>query len=408
MNTQTPVESLVTMDPYCTCAARLYRKVSGSDESSRVGKAICWGQVGARRPGRWAAPRAGTSARVFRTGSCLSTSATRSCSPTTAPTDNWQGEYAVLLANGGGPKLAGIIVNTSGPWPDLDTNMAGWRGLVAAATASGLRNIPDPQSSTGPPLTRPASGQIEDTDREPVGGRAHDRRPVREPEPPLPAAGRRDGRPADGCGGRLPHGPDGHRTGRRGFVPGDHDQQRRRDGPAQRRDGSLGRRHRHGAFSLRAGQRLLRPDHRRPDLATCGASRQRVRRLDRSQAAEHLRSRPGRRSGRRRGGGHSGLRHRCGGSLDGQGSSAPARPPVPISSTTQRGRSCWPPRARAAPRPSASGRSSSTRRPTRPEVDRAGSGATSLHNETRPDSNRWRQTDRVAPRGAPARGALGA
>ena len=78
-------------------------------------------------------------------------------------TDNWQGEYAILLASGGGPKLAGIIVNTSGPWPDLDTNIAGWRGLVAAATASGLRNIPDPISSTGPPLIRPASGQIQDT-----------------------------------------------------------------------------------------------------------------------------------------------------------------------------------------------------------------------------------------------------
>src|SRR5450432_878809 len=77
--------------------------------------------------------------------------------------DNWQGEYAILLANGGGPKLAGIIVNTSGPWPDLDINMAGWRGLVAAARASGLRNIPDPIASTGPPLTRPASGQIQDT-----------------------------------------------------------------------------------------------------------------------------------------------------------------------------------------------------------------------------------------------------
>ncbi len=77
--------------------------------------------------------------------------------------DNWQGEYAVLLANGGGPQLAGIIVNTSGPWPDLDTNIAGWRGLVAAARASGLRNIPDPIASTGPPLARPASGQIQDT-----------------------------------------------------------------------------------------------------------------------------------------------------------------------------------------------------------------------------------------------------
>ena len=83
-------------------------------------------------------------------------------------TDNWQGEYAILLANGGGPKLAGIIVNTSGPWPDLDTNMAGWRGLVAAAHASGLRDIPDPTQhrtsahptrraarSTTPPRTGP-------------------------------------------------------------------------------------------------------------------------------------------------------------------------------------------------------------------------------------------------------------
>src|SRR3954463_984521 len=78
-------------------------------------------------------------------------------------TDNWQGEYAILLAHGGGPKLAGIIVNTSGPWPNLDTNMAGWRGLVAAATASGLRDIPDPRSSTGVPLVRPANGQIADT-----------------------------------------------------------------------------------------------------------------------------------------------------------------------------------------------------------------------------------------------------
>jgi hypothetical protein len=78
-------------------------------------------------------------------------------------TDNWQGEYAILLAHGGGPKIAGIIVNTSGPWPNLDTNMAAWRGMVAAATASGLGDIPDPRSSTGPVLVRPASGQIKDT-----------------------------------------------------------------------------------------------------------------------------------------------------------------------------------------------------------------------------------------------------
>jgi len=77
--------------------------------------------------------------------------------------DNWQGEYAVLLANGGGPKLAGIIVSTSPPWPDLDANIAGWRALVAAARGSGLRDIPDPTASIGPPLARPASGQIEAT-----------------------------------------------------------------------------------------------------------------------------------------------------------------------------------------------------------------------------------------------------
>ncbi|HVV52235.1 MAG TPA: hypothetical protein VHO06_21375 [Polyangia bacterium] len=77
--------------------------------------------------------------------------------------DNWQGEYAVLLANGGGPRLAGIIVNDSTAWPDLDTNMAGWRGLVAAARASGLRDIPDPIASTGPTLARPTSGRIADT-----------------------------------------------------------------------------------------------------------------------------------------------------------------------------------------------------------------------------------------------------
>jgi hypothetical protein len=80
-----------------------------------------------------------------------------------ATDDNWQGEYAVLLANGGGPKLAGIVVNTSPNWPEIDTNITGWRGLVAAARASGLAGLPDPTSSIGPVLVRPASGQIDDT-----------------------------------------------------------------------------------------------------------------------------------------------------------------------------------------------------------------------------------------------------
>ncbi|HET9929108.1 MAG TPA: hypothetical protein VFQ35_00405 [Polyangiaceae bacterium] len=76
--------------------------------------------------------------------------------------ENWQGEYALLLANGGGPKLAGIVVNTSGPWPDIEANVEGWRALVTAARASGL-DAPDPLASVGATLEKPASGLIEDT-----------------------------------------------------------------------------------------------------------------------------------------------------------------------------------------------------------------------------------------------------
>lgn len=77
--------------------------------------------------------------------------------------DNWGTEYAVMLANGGGSPLAGIIVGTSGPWPDLNANVTGARGLVAAAHQSGLKNVPDPIASIGEPLKQPASGLIDDT-----------------------------------------------------------------------------------------------------------------------------------------------------------------------------------------------------------------------------------------------------
>jgi hypothetical protein len=40
------------------------------------------------------------------------------------PADNWQGEYAMLLASTTGPSLAGIVVNTGGIWEDLDENLA--------------------------------------------------------------------------------------------------------------------------------------------------------------------------------------------------------------------------------------------------------------------------------------------
>jgi len=78
-------------------------------------------------------------------------------------TDNWTGEYAMLLANSGGPPLAGIIVNPSPYWPDLAANVAGWSDLVTAARASGLRNIPDATGSAADPLVRPADGKIEST-----------------------------------------------------------------------------------------------------------------------------------------------------------------------------------------------------------------------------------------------------
>ncbi len=77
--------------------------------------------------------------------------------------DNWQGEYAMLLSSAGGPSLAGIVINDSWPWPELDENMAGWRELVAAARESGLQDIPDPLASTGPVLVRPDDRAIDST-----------------------------------------------------------------------------------------------------------------------------------------------------------------------------------------------------------------------------------------------------
>jgi len=56
-----------------------------------------------------------------------------------------------------------VLDSISDPLQNFDVNVAGWRGLVAAARASGLRDIPDPTASIGPALVRPASGQIDDT-----------------------------------------------------------------------------------------------------------------------------------------------------------------------------------------------------------------------------------------------------
>ena len=77
---------------------------------------------------------------------------------------DWSGEYAVLLANNGGPPLAGIITNTTKFWPDVNANAAGWNDLVMAARTSGLQNIPDVTPSSGAQLVRPADGQIDSTE----------------------------------------------------------------------------------------------------------------------------------------------------------------------------------------------------------------------------------------------------
>jgi hypothetical protein len=79
------------------------------------------------------------------------------------PSDNWQGEYAVLFANSGGPTLAGIIINDGWPWTNLDENITGWQQMVSAARDSGLDNIPDPMASHGPSLVQPSDENIDST-----------------------------------------------------------------------------------------------------------------------------------------------------------------------------------------------------------------------------------------------------
>jgi hypothetical protein len=76
---------------------------------------------------------------------------------------DWMGEYAVLLANSGGPPIAGVIVNATKYWGDVTANANGWKDLFTHAQDSGLKNIPEVTPSPGNPLTRPADGQIDHT-----------------------------------------------------------------------------------------------------------------------------------------------------------------------------------------------------------------------------------------------------
>jgi len=77
--------------------------------------------------------------------------------------ENWQGEYAALLASSGALTLAGIVVGTSPNANNVDDNLASWKALVAAAHEGGLRNVPDPIPSIGAKLKQPANGNIDDT-----------------------------------------------------------------------------------------------------------------------------------------------------------------------------------------------------------------------------------------------------
>jgi hypothetical protein len=78
-------------------------------------------------------------------------------------TDNWSGEFAVLLANSGGNPIANIIASASPYYSDANANAVGFGKLVAAALASGLENIPDVTTSSGVPLVRPDDGVIDHT-----------------------------------------------------------------------------------------------------------------------------------------------------------------------------------------------------------------------------------------------------
>jgi len=77
--------------------------------------------------------------------------------------DNWQGEYAALFAASGQLKWVGLVVNSNTEYPSVDTNVNGFREMLAAARESGMRPLPDPTASIATKLGRPASGVIEDT-----------------------------------------------------------------------------------------------------------------------------------------------------------------------------------------------------------------------------------------------------
>jgi hypothetical protein len=78
--------------------------------------------------------------------------------------DNWAGEFALTFAARGEIELLGIIVTATAYYPDIDSNVQGWRGMVKAGRDSGMAHLPDPSASIGRPLVRPANGDIAGTE----------------------------------------------------------------------------------------------------------------------------------------------------------------------------------------------------------------------------------------------------
>jgi len=77
--------------------------------------------------------------------------------------DNWQGEYAALLAASGQFRFVGLVVNSNAEYPSIDVNVTGYRQMIAAARDSGLQNLPDPVASVAPALVRPDDDDIDGT-----------------------------------------------------------------------------------------------------------------------------------------------------------------------------------------------------------------------------------------------------
>jgi hypothetical protein len=78
--------------------------------------------------------------------------------------DNWQVEYAALLASARQIRLVGIVVNSNAEYPSLETNVKNFRELIAAGRQSGMTGLPEPMASVAPALVRPDSDRIEDTE----------------------------------------------------------------------------------------------------------------------------------------------------------------------------------------------------------------------------------------------------